>query len=530
MASSKTVCWEPTGLPYDVPPKWKKSKKSSGPHSGGEGEVTKICLNANEKMTAVIKVYTYDTRTRKMRAYREITALKTLKDLTNVSHLYSADTNIVTNVPDNLSDTLKDNYATFWAIMTNIEGVTLKEFVTKRYKHPQGFSLLDALTLTEKLLYIVKTIHAMGVVHRDLKPDNIMITYQNYGDPIEKAEIFVIDFGLAYIKTQENIDIDWSEYDRTDDVVTELGDSLGNRWYRVPQLDKHDIIKMTAKEKNDLFHVIRRSSTIDASSICAIFFWMLTQIVPQTNRDKDTNLAPHQRESANIKKKIDQTISNITGLSNAESQMLAKRLQLYLMTTFDKGFEFADRQWTIEQLNYRLQLIRNTLESLKTASSLLETLEDVSDALIKLGDTASSAVPSPYEIRSPLDKAASAFVFAKTRFIENHQRGYKWTDGGCQWSDDVNHMVERKHYDTLTYYLLNQNWSIIVCFTANVNETGQSVFLSIGSIVHGLYIGIPIGEYATNSNSLDKSDIYTNFERELKNLIHLICKRKASTR
>ncbi|CAF5134286.1 unnamed protein product, partial [Rotaria sp. Silwood1] len=420
-------------------------------------------------------------------------------------------------------------YKTFWAIMTFIKGVTLKEYVTQRYNHKQGFTLLDALTLTEKLLFIVKGIHKMGIVHRDLKPDNIMITYENYNNSTNKAQVFVIDFGLSYIETQENIEIDWSKYDQ-DPYQTEIGDSIGNRWYRVPQLNKQDVSQMTDKQKNDLCYVIRRSRTIDASSICAILFWMLTQIVPQRIRDRITNLAPHQQATTKINKKINDLVSTMTGLSNAEREILTKRLELYLMTTFDKGFEFPERQWTIEQLNFRLQLIRNTLESYSQSSATIETLEDISNDLIKLDDIGIRALSSSYESRSPLDKAASAFHFTKIKFIENHQRNYKWTDGSCQWSDDIQNLDERKHYDTLTYYLLNKNWSIIICCTANVNENGQFVHLSIGSIVHGLYIGIPIGEYPTNSSTLDTNDIYIKFERELKNLIRLVCKRKAQIR
>jgi serine/threonine protein kinase len=232
----------------------------------------------------------------------------------NVSHLYSSDANPVTNVPDSLSETLNESpYITFWAIMTHIEGVTMKEFVTQRYNHKKGFSLFDALTFTEKLLCIVKNIHAKGVVHRDLKPDNIMVKYQSYNDDTNNAELFVIDFGLAYFETSENIEIDWSTYDHDQyEVITQIGDSIGNRWYRVPQLNRQDTSKMTAKQKNDLFYVIRRSPTIDASSICAILFWMLTQIVPKQNRDEITNRAPHERDSAKIKTKIVDAVSSMS--------------------------------------------------------------------------------------------------------------------------------------------------------------------------------------------------------------------------
>jgi hypothetical protein len=70
-----------------VPIKWKKYKEIK---AGGEGEVTQICLNTNKKITAVIKVYVHHTRTRKMRAYREMAALKILDGRRIfLSHFYS---------------------------------------------------------------------------------------------------------------------------------------------------------------------------------------------------------------------------------------------------------------------------------------------------------------------------------------------------------------------------------------------------------------------------------------------------------
>lgn len=201
---------------------------------------------------------------------------------------------------------------------------------------------------------------------------------------------------------------------------------------------------------------------------------------------------------------------------------------MYLMTMFDRGFEFPDRQWTIDQLDCRLKLIHNTLDlyKIQSSSSPIGTLDDVSNALIKLDSNIMSSTLPSHGAKSPLDKAANAFHSLKIKFIENHRNNYKWTDGICQWLNDSHNMTERKHYDILTYYLLNRSWSIIVCFTANINHTGRYMLLSIGSIVHGLYIEIPIGNYEVNSNHLDATDMYENFETELKNLIHSICQRK----
>jgi serine/threonine protein kinase len=45
--------------------------------------------------------------------------------------------------------------------------------------------------------YVLKDIHARGFLHRDLKPSNIMLAPNDGGTDGRRAELFVVDFGLA---------------------------------------------------------------------------------------------------------------------------------------------------------------------------------------------------------------------------------------------------------------------------------------------------------------------------------------------
>ncbi|WDE99261.1 protein kinase [Lentisphaera profundi] len=83
--------------------------------------------------------------------------------------------------------------------MKKVNGVTLNQYLTKVCDHYyfHGFNLKnEASSLVTRLEHFIKICeavqyaHSKAVVHRDLKPDNIMIG--------ESREVYVMDWGIAY--------------------------------------------------------------------------------------------------------------------------------------------------------------------------------------------------------------------------------------------------------------------------------------------------------------------------------------------
>ena len=68
--------------------------------------------------------------------------------------------------------------------MEYIEGVTLREYLGRTRLKP-----LEAINITIQIAQALSAAHAAGVLHRDIKPDNIMIHRDGY--------VKVLDFGLA---------------------------------------------------------------------------------------------------------------------------------------------------------------------------------------------------------------------------------------------------------------------------------------------------------------------------------------------
>jgi serine/threonine protein kinase/tetratricopeptide (TPR) repeat protein len=68
--------------------------------------------------------------------------------------------------------------------MENIEGVTLREYLRRTRLKP-----LEAIEITIQIARALSAAHSTGMLHRDIKPDNIMIHRDGY--------VKVLDFGLA---------------------------------------------------------------------------------------------------------------------------------------------------------------------------------------------------------------------------------------------------------------------------------------------------------------------------------------------
>jgi casein kinase I homolog HRR25 len=65
------------------------------------------------------------------------------------------------------------------------------------------FSLKTVLLIADQLIHRIQHIHTKGVVHRDLKPDNILMGVGRRGNTV-----YIADFGLAdrYMEEKEHIE------------------------------------------------------------------------------------------------------------------------------------------------------------------------------------------------------------------------------------------------------------------------------------------------------------------------------------
>ena len=172
--------------------------------AGGMGEVY-LALDTKLDRKVAIKVLRPDSLAEeklKKRLLREAQAAAKL-DHPNICAIY--DVNEVDSVT--------------FIVMQYLEGESLAE---KMGRLPLDLS--TALALTEQAAEGLAEAHAHGVVHRDIKPQNLMIT--------QRGQLKILDFGLAK-QTRSSDSVDFEA--PTDTLLSTPGHVVGTMPYMSPE-------------------------------------------------------------------------------------------------------------------------------------------------------------------------------------------------------------------------------------------------------------------------------------------------------
>ena len=211
-----------------------------------------------------------------------------------------------------------------------VEGPTLRT-----WRDSQSIiSIETAITITGRLLDILDACHAKGCVHRDVKPDNIIL---EGGDP---ARVWLLDFGISY---HDLADIDF----RTEDWQ-----EVGNRFLRLPELSAGSRLKQDLRS--------------DICFAAGILFYVLTGDHPDVLEDGEGRL-PHQRSAA------------LTKLQHVMSNRLSSLLAL-----FDEAFatRLVHRLSSTHAMKERIERIMQDKSVDGSAEANLAVLREVLDTTV----------------------------------------------------------------------------------------------------------------------------------------------------
>ena len=186
---------------------------------------------------------------RRGRMYREVAALRTL-DHPGVPRVIESNADLYADLQQHL-----------YLVAEYIEGQTLEERIGR-----ERLTVADASVLLLRLTEVVSYCHDRGVVHRDIKPDNVILRGDAVADPV------LLDFGLSFNSEAAE-----------ESPLTASGQQLGNRFLALPELQ--------LKSGN------KRDPRSDLTQLCGLLLFAIAGEHPVTLLDDQSRL-PHQRPVA----------------------------------------------------------------------------------------------------------------------------------------------------------------------------------------------------------------------------------------
>jgi len=290
---------------------WEKLETLDG---GGQGEAYRARRKSDGKIGFLKVIKSKNDAERRARFFREATAYDSFG---------------VEGIPRLIESNAQhhsDFSMTPFIVTDFISGMTLRKWRESQ----DSVTLESAVEITKSLLSVLEDCHAQGCVHRDVKPDNIIL------EDGEVPRLWLLDFGISHhdfagvdFKTE-----DWQE--------------IGNRFIRLPELSAGSFSKQDPRS--------------DICFAAGILFYLLTGDHPDILDDVSGRL-PHQRSEAFAK------------LHQAASKRLHK-----LLSVFDGAFatRIADRFSNAHAMRTRIDWM---MEDQTVGSSPDENLAALRDIL-----------------------------------------------------------------------------------------------------------------------------------------------------
>lgn len=320
--------------PWDE--KWKIIEQIG---QGGQGKTflieRKNLVDSSERYVLKQLNKQNDLRSRK-RMHREVSALKTL-DYPGIARLVDSNT-----------ENFKDFSIPLYMVTEFAPGMTLHKFVRDK-----NLNVIEAVYLVDRLLSILDKCHKYDIIHRDIKPNNIIIRNGDIKDPV------LIDFGISF-----------NQSDLEDTDLTESWEQVGNRFLTLPE----------QQSKSSL----QRDPRSDITQCCGILFFTLTKLNPINLGDEEKR-KPHQRPEGK------------ESLARLSSNLLAKVNRI-----FDRAFEHP--------IDYRWQSIPPLKESLMQCVQPVQS-EGTNDSANDIARIREKLSTSPdYAMRQSFQSLANQIV------------------------------------------------------------------------------------------------------------------------
>ena len=254
-----------------------------------------------------------------------------------------------------------------YIVMEYIDGITLKEYIDR-----QGIiEWKDVLHLTTQILKALQHAHECGIVHRDIKPQNIML--------LQDGTIKVTDFGIARFS------------DKATRTMTDQ--AIGSVHYIAPEQARGD----NTDGKTDIYSVgvmlyemLTGRLPFDGDSAVTVALMQL-QSTPKRPREVNPGI-PIGLEQITMKAMQKQPADRYTSAAEMLSEL--ERFRLNPSIVFDYGNSFVDSQPT--------KFVSNIKDRPKDETPVTRPKEEEEDDFVEEEDYIKEHSPVFYVIKGVL--------------------------------------------------------------------------------------------------------------------------------
>ena len=228
-----------------MPASWEARWRPAGERfAGGQGKALSVERLDGSTRGFLKKLKSPRSDTARARFRREVSSYETLPDA-ELPRLY-----------EHNADQWNDDQKTpLYLILELVDGPNLEAFVEDN----GPLTLEQMKSFSAPLLRTLEACHRQGVLHRDIKPKNIVVRDSNYKTPV------LVDFGLSFNLSEVEQDL------------TRVDEEIGNRFLRLPEQGSR-----------------LRSPLTDISQLSGTLFYALTGVQPRVLID-ESDAMPHQR-------------------------------------------------------------------------------------------------------------------------------------------------------------------------------------------------------------------------------------------
>ncbi|MDP4181397.1 MAG: protein kinase, partial [Bacillota bacterium] len=277
-----------------------------------------------------------------------------------------------------------------YIVMEYLNGYSLQEIINSGRK----FTIDESVEIIYRICNALKYIHSSGVLHRDIKPGNLIINEEN-----SRLEVKLIDFGISQVR----------EFD-----INDTREIVGTLYYMSPE--QSGIINRIVDERSDLY------------SLGVVFYQLLAYKLPFGGENLNTIIHQH---IARIPDKLTKLNSNIPEiLEKIVSRLLEKEPEnryqsadglLVDLEKFRSGeLDFTPgQQDKIIKLNYRTNLVGRDEEFKRLKEMFEDSLQGRGNICFISGEAGKGKTRLTEELRNYVYKKGGIFVDGKCFSGEN---------------------------------------------------------------------------------------------------------------